>query len=55
MGRDPGRPVKTRGPSHGQDGCRSSSSSYISHIMSRDPGRPVETRGPSNGQDRSKS
>ena len=27
MGRGPGRPVKTRGPSHGQDGCRSSRSS----------------------------
>ena len=45
MGRGPGRPVKTLGLSHGQDGCRSSSSS-TPHLMGRNPGRPVKTRGP---------
>ena len=49
MGRDPGRPVQTRGPSHGQDGCRSSSSSST-HLLGRGPDRPLKTRGPPHGQ-----
>ena len=47
----PGRPVKTRGQSHGHGGHRCSSSS-TPHLMGSGPGRPVKTHGPPHGPGR---
>ena len=51
MGRGPGRPAKTRGPSHGQGGLRRYIiySNSIPHFMGGGPGRPVKTRGSPHG------
>ena len=42
--------MKTRGPHHRQDGCRSTSSRSTPHLIGRGPDRPVKTRGPPHGQ-----
>ena len=53
MGYGPGRPAKTRGPSHGPGECRHRSSSSTPRIMDLGPGRPVKTRGPRHERGRS--
>ena len=42
MGRDPGQPVQTRVPSHGQNECSSSRISTL-HLWRRDPDRSEKT------------
>ena len=48
MGRDPGQPVQTRVPSHGQNECSSSRISTL-HLWRRDPDRSEKTRVPPHG------
>ena len=45
MGRDPGRPLKTRGPCHGKYGCSNSST----HLLCRGLGRPAKNGGVPHG------
>ena len=46
MGRGPGLPAKTCGPSHGPGGHRHRRSISTPRITGRGPGRPMKTRGP---------